>query len=142
MSAHITEILGGARVLRRRSVSSKDLIELCRTGLPYSSLEAVRKTLGLTKEEIALSLAIPARTLNRRRREARLSMEESDRLVRLARIAAHGLRVFGERGKMVRWLHKANRALGNERPLALLDTDIGAQRVEETLGRIEHGIVS
>jgi uncharacterized protein (DUF2384 family) len=32
--------------------------------------------------------------------------------------------------------------LNGELPIRLLDTDVGAQQVEDILGRIEHGIVS
>lgn len=37
---------------------------------------------------------------------------------------------------------KPNRALGGERPLALLDSDVGSLAVERVLGRIEHGVYS
>ena len=40
------------------------------------------------------------------------------------------------------WLRRPNRALNNERPLRLLDTDVGARQVEDILGRIAHGVVS
>ncbi|MBM3343610.1 MAG: DUF2384 domain-containing protein [Betaproteobacteria bacterium] len=33
-----------------------------------------------------------------------------------------------------------NRSLGNVTPLSLLDTDLGAEAVTDTLGRIEHGV--
>ena len=41
-----------------------------------------------------------------------------------------------------RWLHTANRALGGQMPLQLLDTDLGSRQVEEILGRIEYGVFS
>jgi ribosomal protein S16 len=44
--------------------------------------------------------------------------------------------------RAVRWLHRPNRALGGPAPLTLLDTDLGAQQVEQLLGRIEHGVYS
>jgi len=38
------------------------------------------------------------------------------------------------------WLQSPNAALGGVTPLSLLDTDIGADGVLDTLGRIEHGV--
>nr|WP_315215725.1 MbcA/ParS/Xre antitoxin family protein [uncultured Duganella sp.] len=35
-----------------------------------------------------------------------------------------------------------NRSLGGKAPLSLLDTEAGYELVLDTLGRIEHGIVS
>ncbi|MGH7857479.1 MAG: antitoxin Xre/MbcA/ParS toxin-binding domain-containing protein, partial [Candidatus Binatia bacterium] len=63
-------------------------------------------------------------------------------LYRLARVGAMAVRVLGSEEKAGRWLHRPNRALGNESPLSLLDTAIGAREVEDLLGRIEHGVVS
>ena len=39
-------------------------------------------------------------------------------------------------------LRTPNRALGGERPLDQLDTDIGARAVEDILGRIAYGVYS
>ena len=38
------------------------------------------------------------------------------------------------------WLKTPNAALFRASPLSLLDTDIGAESVMDTLGRIEHGV--
>jgi putative toxin-antitoxin system antitoxin component (TIGR02293 family) len=60
----------------------------------------------------------------------------------VGRTAAHAEKVFGERAKASRWLHKPNRALGGVSPLSLLDTDLGTREVEQILGRIEYGVYS
>ena len=44
-------------------------------------------------------------------------------------------------GLAYEWYLK-NRALNGERPMDLLDTDLGARQIEDILGRIEHGVVS
>ena len=38
------------------------------------------------------------------------------------------------------WLSSSNRALGGDEPVSLLDTELGAKRVFDVLGRIEHGV--
>ena len=87
-------------------------------------------------------LSMPERTLARRQKQARLTADESDRLIRVARVMAHAIQVLGSRDKAANWLRAANRALDGSAPLSLLDTDIGAQQVSEILGRIEYGIYS
>jgi len=54
------------------------------------------------------------RTLIRRKKESRLQASESDRLFRLARVAALALEVLEDADKARRWIHKPNRALGGE----------------------------
>lgn len=87
-------------------------------------------------------VGLPARTLARRKKERRLRADESDRLLRLARVAAVAEDVLGAQDKAGRWLQKPNRALGGIAPLDLLDTDLGAEEVVTVLGRIEHGVYS
>jgi putative toxin-antitoxin system antitoxin component (TIGR02293 family) len=60
--------------------------------------------------------------------------------VRLARVIARAEEVFEEPETAMDWLKSANAALGGATPLSLLDTDIGAEGVMDTLGRIEHGV--
>lgn len=138
----IYETLGGAQVFHQDHSGLTALGEQIRQGLPYAALEAVTGRLALSREQIAQALQLPERTLARRKKESRLSPAESDRLFRLARIAAQAGDVLGSEEKVARWLRRPNRALGGRVPLALLDTDAGTREVEEVLGRIEHGAVS
>jgi len=143
MTAAEYEVLGGARVFKRRRVpTSSELRERIKEGLPYRSLEAVRERLRLSLPEAATVLHMPPRTLARRKQTRRLDAHESDRLYRIARIAAHAFAVFGTEDKAAAWLRRPNRALNDEVPIHVLDTDVGARQVEDLLGRIEHGVVS
>lgn len=134
----LMKALGGRRSLGNAD-TVQDLAARSREGLPYSALESLQERFGFAREEMAATLRVPLRTLARRKSTRRLSPAESDRLVRLARIAAHAADVLGSDEKAGRWLHRSNRALGGAIPLALVDTDIGAREVESVLGRIEHG---
>ena len=97
---------------------------------------------GLTPPELVVLLALAPRTLARRKAEQRLRADESDRLFRVTRIAALTEEVLGSTEKARRWLHSANRALGNRTPLELLDTDLGVRQVDDLLSRIAHGVYS
>ncbi len=138
-TADIVRALGGPRLVPAKSPGQ--LRALVREGLPYASLAAVSAAFELGAPDAVSILRIPPRTLARRRKEKRLSAEESDRLVRLARIAALAEEVLGSRETAGRWLAAPNRALGGRTPLSELDTDPGAEEVESVLLRLAHGIV-
>jgi putative toxin-antitoxin system antitoxin component (TIGR02293 family) len=135
----VIQTLGGPRLIHARSL--EQLRERLRLGLPFAALSAVVSGFGLGGEDTASILRIPARTLARRKRERRLSPDESDRLFRLSRIATLAEEVLGDREKAARWLRAENRALGNAPPLSRLDTDLGAEEVETVLVRLAHGVV-
>ena len=95
---------------------------------------------GYSEDEI-FALVVPKRTLARRRAaNERLTVEETDKALRLERIAVQAERAFGSPEKAHRWLRKAKRELQGETPLAYLASEAGARVVEEMLFRIEHGI--
>jgi putative toxin-antitoxin system antitoxin component (TIGR02293 family) len=139
---YVVEVLGGRSVFRgREAPTSSEVRHRIRQGLPYRSLESLRQRLRLSIPEAADVLHMPARTMARRRQARKLDPVESDRLYRIARVAGQAVSVFGTEEKATIWLQRPNRALGGERPIRLLDTDVGARQVEDVLGRIEHGIV-
>ncbi len=87
------------------------------------------------------SVVIPKRTLSRRlRAKEPLSVEETDRALRLARISAEAERVFGDPERSARWLREPSPALNQQRPLDVLRTEAGAKAVETLLGQIDHGM--
>jgi len=95
---------------------------------------------GYSEDEI-FRLVVPKRTLARRRvTNDLLTVEETDKAIRLKRVAAQAQRAFGDREKAHRWLRKPKRELKGETPLAFLLSEAGARAVEEMLHRIEHGI--
>ncbi|MDQ6707201.1 MAG: DUF2384 domain-containing protein [Acidobacteriota bacterium] len=122
--------------------SNEDLSEAIREGFPPEVLEQLMQSAALTLKELAESLNLSARSLQRRRAAGRLAPFESDRVYRLARILALGEHFLGDHDKAVRWMKRPNRALGGVAPLAAIDTELGARTVENVLGRIAFGGVS
>jgi len=107
-------------------------------GLPLSALEALTE-LGYTTAE--LQAVINPRTLRHRRaRREALSAEESDRVVRLTRVALATERVFGDKAQAWVWLRKANPRLDGLTPMTLLATETGARVVEEELVQVDEGM--
>ncbi len=97
------------------------------------------RSAGLTLKELATTLDLSPRSLQRRRHQGRLARHESDRLYRLARIIALAKHYIGDEETASRWLKRPNRALGGSTPLGLIDTELGAREVEKILGRIAYG---
>ncbi len=135
----IENVLGGTGVLGVRPQSSLDWIVMIRKGIPAAAVESILSAVRLSQAELAHALAIPERTLARRKREGVLNSEESSKLLRLARVISRANEVF-DSAAAVDWLKAPNVALRGNAPLNLLDTDIGAESVLDTLGRIEHGV--
>ncbi len=139
----IAEVLGGRKVLGKTVKKPDELAQLVRKGLPVGSVTALAEKLTISNASLSRQLGIPQRTMTRRLSEkSRLTAAESDRTVRLARIFANAVEMIGDQTKAVQWLGTPNRALGGARPLDELDTDVGARRVEDILGRIAYGVYS
>lgn len=121
--------------------SDQDLVRLVENRLATGAIAGLRRS-GLTDDEI-YSLIVPRRTLTHRRaRRESLSRDESDRAVRLARIAALAEHVFGDSGRAWHWLRAAKRQFKDRSPLQLTATEAGARLVEELLYRIDEGMAA
>ena len=130
--------LGGRQVLGENVASEADLARLVQHRIPLRVLPYLKRG-GFSDKEIARFI-IPERT--RRHRKARrepLTIEESDRLVRVTRIQALAEDVFGDLQNANRWLRERLGILGDKSPLEVAQTDSGARVIEQLLARIDWG---
>ena len=137
--AALPQVLG---VIGGRWGDPEKMMERVRAGLPYKALDSVAKTLELSPAEVSRLFSIPQRTLMRRKASRRLASDESDRVLRVARVVAHAIDTLEGREAAVGWIKSPNPALGRKTPLSMLDTDVGTREVERILGRIDHGVFS
>ena len=114
LSAIVGE-LGGEATFGRPIRTGEDMSDAIREGFLHSVVDALVGSSGLTLQEVASSLDLSTRSLQRRKHQGRLARYESDRLYLV---------------------------LGGIPPLKLLDTELGARQVENILGRIGYGGVS
>ena len=97
-------------------------------------------SLGLQRGEID-SIIIPQRTLQHRRsRREKLTVEESDHVLRAIRVLSLAESVYGGRERALAWLRKPHTRLDGRAPLSLLKTDTGSRIVEELLVQIDEGM--
>lgn len=123
--------------------SLDDLIRLLKEdGLPMESFERLRDELGISAARLARAIRIADRTLRRRRKAGRLQPDESERLLRVARLFERGVEVLGSKDRARAWFGEPIPALSGATPLAYADTEPGAREVERVLGRIAHGVFS
>ena len=120
--------------------STTGMLSRLREGLPFEVIDNIREVLGLSVEQLAEALAISPRTLSRRKKRNALAPEESDRVYRIARVFAHGVDVFSDRDKAVRWFKQPHPSFDGVAPLEVFDTDLGTQMVDDELTRIEFGV--
>jgi len=138
----VAKVLGGEKTLGIRVSSQQDLITAVRRGLRTAAVDAVIEQLDAPAATVLPALRIARRTMERRKAQGRLLPQESERVYRLAKVLALAESVLGTREKTRRWLNTPNRALGNVTPLALTETEAGADEVTSLLGRIDFGIIS
>jgi len=136
----IEALLGGRRVLPATPRTPLDWVSVIRQGIPATAVDALTSVLRVSQSELATAVGIPERTLARRKKEGTLNSEETAKLVRLARVVGRAEEVLEDLDAALDWLKSPNAALAGTPPLSLLDTDIGAESVLDTLGRIEHGV--
>jgi|SRR5580658_521191 putative toxin-antitoxin system antitoxin component (TIGR02293 family) len=141
--ARILEVLGGKKVFKQPIRKADDLVEQVRAGLPAATVTRLADVLSLQRSQVAKRLNISNRTLSRRlASKARLTHDESDRTLRMAKVVALANDILGTEDKASRWMVAPNRALGGKRPFDQLDTELGVRSVEEVLQRIAYGMYS
>jgi putative toxin-antitoxin system antitoxin component (TIGR02293 family) len=124
-------------LFQRASSSDMDVVKLVHNRLPVSVIDRLLAE-GVTKQEI--NLIAPPRTLaHRRANEEPLTIEESDRAVRLARVVAQTESVFGNKDKAMGWLRQPMKRFEGSTPIEMLVSDVGSRLVEEVLVQIDEG---
>jgi putative toxin-antitoxin system antitoxin component (TIGR02293 family) len=130
--------LGGRAVLGEEVTSEADLARLVHRRIPLRALTYVKRG-GFSELEIG-RFVIPARTQRHRKAKRQpLTVDESDRVVRLTRIQALTEDVFGDTEKANRWLRENLAILDGESPLEVARTESGTRVVEQILAKIDWG---
>jgi putative toxin-antitoxin system antitoxin component (TIGR02293 family) len=149
-SAQLLDILGipgstspSSAIPQGEGDFTNDSVEVVRRGLSIKSFKRVASYYQLSDVQMSKVIGTSIRTIVRLQKEDKpLNATWSDRLYRLARVAAQAQEVFESADTATNWLKRPNRGLNGHAPVDLLDTDAGTEQVVELLDRIEYGVYS
>lgn len=124
-------------------------IAMIRDGVPAIEAKRLVQALGVEQKVFFQALGLKTATVNRKITQSeQLASDESERLLGVARLIGQVEAMISESGEaqgfeatewLSRWLREPLPALGNTRPMALLDTMEGQAMVSEALARIQTG---
>lgn len=124
-------------------VVREGVVGLVRRGLPFPMLDEVATAAGVGRLAMARVIGLSPSTLARRRTSGTLTTEESDRLVRVARLVGMAYELMRGNGEAARrWLAEGHELIEGESPLERASTEAGGREVEQLIGRLRHGTFS
>jgi putative toxin-antitoxin system antitoxin component (TIGR02293 family) len=128
-------------ILRTPFVNSLQLdLKAVEAGLPVATMDDFVAASGIKLKDV-LEVVIPLRTLKHRKaRKESLTLDESDKLVRLVSVYDLAVQVFGEKDKAVYWLGEPKRRFEGRTPIQMMRTGLGTGMVEEMLVQIDEGM--
>jgi len=109
--------------------SDQDIHELIEAGFSVSSVKAIFDLGRLSSLDRDQIISLKTRSA----RGQQLTVEESDRLFRVAHIIAMAQTLFGDDEKAKHWLSKSKDRFSGKSPIAMLSTIQGTHLVEEML---------
>lgn len=120
--------------------SPYQVAEELRAGLPVSAVEALAKLMAPHDASFKYRI-VPKATLARRKRSVsgRLTLEESERLMRYASVWSLAMEVWKNEGDARQFLWRPHMLLRKQKPIDAADTAIGASEVERILGSLLYG---
>lgn len=120
--------------------SFAELDDMVHQGLSKNALRAGVDHVGRTTEERRRLLfrIIPEATF--KRRQDKLTPDESEKTERLARVFATALYVWDDETDAREFLNTSHPLLGERTPLDVAMTELGARRVEELLWELFYGL--
>jgi putative toxin-antitoxin system antitoxin component (TIGR02293 family) len=129
-------------LLGLRSFDTASLLKRLDEGLSYAAFERLKRRLKVSSQELADAALISRRTLARRKKAGRFDPDESDRLVRIARVFSRAIELFeGDSEGAREWMMRPRPALGGPSPFEMARTEVGAGEVERLIHQLEHGVI-
>jgi putative toxin-antitoxin system antitoxin component (TIGR02293 family) len=138
--AKVTAALGGPRVLGTAPRSLPELAAVVAHGLPRGVVREVAAHAAPLKGGLRNKVAALVVSRATYKRSQRLSPAASERAERLARVAALAAQALGSEDEAKTWLNMPHLLLGDQSPIEVAASDLGARQVERILINIEHGL--
>ncbi|MHB1178459.1 MAG: type II RES/Xre toxin-antitoxin system antitoxin [Daejeonella sp.] len=122
--------------------SNFEKMEQVRTGISKSVLVEIKNHINIDYDSLSIILGTTKTTIHNKKNDEKFSPSVSEKIVALSDLYEFGYRVFENKLNFEKWIQTSNRALGNKKPMELLDTIFGIDEVKNIIGRIEHGVYS
>ncbi len=107
----------------------------------FEFMDIVAST-GLNITQFSSLLPVSKRTIEKVKDHELLRPDVSDRTLELGALFQHGVEVLGSLQAFHEWLQAPIVSLGSRKPFDFLDRSSGISLVNDTLGRIAHGVYS
>ena len=130
--------LGGMAAIGIEVATEFDMARAVELGFSVRTIEALRRR-SVSGKEISQLIIKPNTLSHRKQTGKKLTVDESDRASRVARVLALAEKTFANEGKAARWLHKDLKSFDGRRPIDLIRTTAGNRIVEDLLGKIAWG---
>src|SRR5690606_4246286 len=105
--------------------NDNDFISIIRNGIPKQAMTYLMDIADITLAEMASIVHTSDRTLRRYTPQQKLSQEQSERMVEMAKLYSRGEEVFGSMDRFKEWMNTILLPFGNKKPKAFLDTSLG-----------------
>lgn len=117
---------------------------LIRAGIPWELFTIIQGLCPFSDTDWARFLNISTKTLQRYSLENGSVFKplQSEKIMGMAEVTKAGMELFGDGKTFKRWLETPSFALGNARPIDLLEDSYGKELVLTELVRIAHGILA
>jgi putative toxin-antitoxin system antitoxin component (TIGR02293 family) len=119
------------------------VIDVIRQGIPYSYFNDIQDIAPFRSEDWSRLLNISSKTLLRyKQTRQKFKPLQSEKIIEMAEVTHTGLEVFGNMEKFRLWLDTPSFALGNSKPIDLLEDSYGKELVLTELNNINYGILA
>lgn len=116
---------------------------MVKSGFSVELLSNVANIIGLSSALVAQSIGITSTTLARRRKHGHFNREESDRIFCLIQVTDRATDLFeGDRKSAGHWMQTTAPALGQKKPIEMLQTTADTIAVLKLITRLEFGVHS
>ena len=138
----LIEILG-EKHLKSKVESPFDFIQIANQGVSVDVIKNFRDYFNISPELVANMLNTSFPTIYRWSKSNKaLGRNFSVKLFEIADLFLYGSEVFGSEENFFKWLNLPNTAFGGMEPIELIEIPGGISKVEDLIGRIEHGVYS
>ena len=120
------------------------IVHSIRQGITFSFFEVIKKTIPFSDLEWANYLNLSIKSLQRYKLEKNFVFKpiHSEKILELAEVTQLGNDVFDSQEQFYLWLSTPSFALGNMKPMELIQDSYGKELVIDAINRIDYGIFS